>query len=107
MLNRSVQFLSMITVSLSLSAAFAAGGPGVGQKVQAFLNELESGDGPPLEQLSPTDARAVLANAQNSVEFAPFETDVSSETIEVDGQEILLKIVRPKGVAEELPVFRY
>jgi acetyl esterase/lipase len=67
---------------------------------------LSSG-GPPIEQQSPNDARAVLTNAQRSVKVSLPPADVSEKTITVDGQPLKLTIVRPAGVAGTLPAFMF
>jgi acetyl esterase len=41
--------------------------PKVEHRIRKFLNALNSSGGKPLETLSPTEARAVLVNAQASV----------------------------------------
>lgn len=72
-----------------------------------FLTALNSGDGAPLESLSKEDARAVLVNAQASIEVDMSGIEESEKTITVDGHEIKLNIVRPEGVTDKLPVFIY
>ncbi|MBC7573159.1 MAG: hypothetical protein H7244_02365, partial [Herminiimonas sp.] len=51
--------------ALPVASAFAAGNPNVEHEVQAFLQKLEAGGGKPIEQLSPVEARKVLAGAQS------------------------------------------
>ncbi|MFJ7285343.1 alpha/beta hydrolase [Pseudomonas sp. NPDC099000] len=99
--------LTASLLALSIGNAFAAGSPGVEHTTQAFLEVLAAGGGKPLEQLSPKDARAVLAGAQNSVKVDLSGVDVSDRAIKVDGQTINLKIVRPTKVKGELPVFMF
>jgi acetyl esterase/lipase len=94
-------------LALSLGNAFAAGDSNVDHQVQSFLDALNSGNGKPIEQLSPKDARAVLTGAQAGVKLTLPEADVSQKTITVDGQSINLTIVRPAGVKGTLPVFMY
>ncbi|MDH4561190.1 alpha/beta hydrolase [Pseudomonas sp. BN411] len=94
-------------LALSVSQAFAAGGPGVERNTQAFLEALAAGGGKPLETLAPKDARAVLVGAQASVKLELPKADVSQKTIEADGQKIDLTIVRPAGVKGTLPVFMF
>ena len=78
--------------------------PHIDRQVKEFLKVLNSG-GAPLETLSKEDARQVLIGAQASVKVDLSGIEVSQKTITADGQEISLDIVRPEGVAEELPVF--
>ncbi|MDH4871205.1 alpha/beta hydrolase [Pseudomonas sp. BN515] len=94
-------------LALSVTQAFAAGGPGVERNTQAFLEALAAGGGKPLETLAPKDARAVLVGAQASVKLELPKADVSQKTIEADGQKIDLTIVRPAGVKGTLPVFMF
>ncbi|GKT24929.1 alpha/beta hydrolase [Acidovorax sp. SUPP3334] len=74
---------------------------------QGFLNALAAGGGKPLEQLSPKDARAVLTGAQSSVRVDLPAADVSEKRIQVDGEEVRLKIVRPAGAKGVLPAFMF
>ena len=73
--------------------------------VRAFLNELNSGDGPPVEKLSPLEAKMVLVNAQASVNVDLSGIEHSQQTITSDGYTVVLDIVRPAGVKGILPVF--
>lgn len=73
--------------------------------VKAFLNELNSGDGPPLEKLPPTEAKLVLVNAQAAVKVDLSGIEESQKTITADGYNVVLDIVRPAGVEGTLPVF--
>ena len=103
--------LSAITLSAALSAvtsaALAAGSVGVEHTTQAFLQALESGGGKPLQTLTPTDARAVLAGAQSGVTLKLPPADVSQRTINAGGGDVKLTIVRPAGVKGTLPAFMF
>lgn len=70
-----------------------------------FLKALNSPEPPELEKLSPDEARKVLENAQASVDVDYSGIEESEKTINADGYEIDLNIVRPQGVSEKLPVF--
>ena len=94
-------------LALSIGSAFAAANSSIEHNTQAFLDALNSSGGKPIEQLSPKDARAVLAGAQAGVKLSLPKAEVSEKTISVDGQEIKLTIVRPLGVKGTLPVFMY
>ncbi|MGG6239414.1 alpha/beta hydrolase [Nodosilinea sp. AN01ver1] len=74
-------------------------------EVKAFLNMLNSDDGPPLEAMTPLEARQVLVDAQASVDVDLSGIDESEKTITADGYSIVLNIVRPEGVQGILPVF--
>ncbi len=84
-----------------------AGSAGVERNIQVFLRALAAGDGKPMEQLSPADARAVLVRAQSSVKLELPKADVTEQIIKSDGQTVKLIIVRPPGVSGPLPVFMF
>ncbi|HDS0917528.1 TPA: alpha/beta hydrolase [Pseudomonas putida] len=99
--------LTASLLALSVSSAFAAGGPGVEPHTQAFLEALEQGGGKPLEQLSPKDARAVLTSAQASVKVDLSGIEVKEHTLQANGESIKLQVVRPANVKGDLPVFMF
>ncbi|WP_343303634.1 alpha/beta hydrolase [Chitinophaga niabensis] len=77
--------------------------PAIESHTKAFLKILNSGDGKPMEQLAPADARKVLEDAQRSV-----TVDVSGIVITprmVNGVQIY--IVRPEGQTGVLPAFMF
>jgi acetyl esterase/lipase len=92
-------------LALSINTAFAEGG--VEHNTQAFLDALNAGGGKPMEQMTAKEARAVLVGAQAGVKLTLPKADVSQKTINVDGQDIGLTIVRPAGVKGTLPVFMF
>lgn len=73
--------------------------------VQAFLNVLNSGNGKPMEQLTPQEARQILTGAQKGVTLP--SAQVSEKIITVNGQSITLKIVKPDNATGTLPVFMF
>lgn len=73
--------------------------------VQAFLNVLNSGNGKPMEQLTPQEARQILIGAQKGVTLP--SAQVSDKIITVNGQSITLKIVKPDNATGTLPVFMF
>jgi acetyl esterase/lipase len=79
--------------------------PHIDSHVRAFLKQLNSGDGPPMEEMDPYDAKKVLEQAQASVKVDLSGIDESEKTITADGYTVKLNIVRPQGVKEQLPVF--
>lgn len=99
--------LSIAVLALAVNSAFAAGSPGVERTTQGFLNTLAADGGTPLEQMTPKDARAVLVGAQTGVKVDVSGIKVVDKTIEVDGQSIQLKVVRPADAKGELPVFMF
>ncbi len=84
-----------------------AGSHGVQRTIQVFLHALAAGDGKPMEQMTPAEARAVLVRAQSSVEVDLPKADVAERLISSDGQTVKLAIVRPPGVIGTLPVFMF
>jgi acetyl esterase/lipase len=105
-MNTFAKVLTGSLLALSVTHAFAANGD-VEHTTQAFLDVLNAGTGKPMEQLTPTQARAVLTGAQAGVKLTLPKADVSQKTIQVDGQPLDLTIVRPAGVKGTLPVFMF
>lgn len=81
--------------------------PAIDHRIRTFLKALNSGGGPPMEQLTPEDARAVLVNAQKSVPVELPPADVSNLTITQDGVTVDLTVVRPAGETKTLPAFMF
>lgn len=74
---------------------------------QAVADALAAGGGPPLYTLAPTDARAVLDQAQaGDVPLAPAMIEDRSLPVGPSGQ-VAVTIVRPGGATEALPVVMY
>lgn len=94
-------------LALAIGNSFAAGSPGVERNTQGFLDALAAGAGQPLETLAPKDARGVLVGAQASVKVDLSGITVETRTIDVDGQAITLKVVRPEGARGVLPGFMF
>lgn len=99
--------MNRVTTLEELKPVSYAQDPQLSQGVKAFLKILNSGGGPPLETLSPQEARQVLIDAQASVPVDLSGIDESERVITADGYTIKLNIVRPAGVSEKLPVFIY
>ena len=102
------KYLSLITVALSLTisspnALAAAGSPGTDAQTQAFLQVIEGGT--PMETLTPTQARNVLTGAQQGVALPA--ANISYKTIQVNGGDIDLVIVKPEGASDNVPAFMY
>jgi acetyl esterase len=79
--------------------------PRLSKGTKTFLKALNSSGAPPLETLSPYEAREGLVNAQASVDVDLSGIRESERTISADGYTIKLNIVRPEGVTGKLPVF--
>jgi len=106
----------MKTVSAVLTSALFASATAVASEkpvnlpaptagVQAFLNVLNAGDGKPMEQMTPQEARQVLIGAQKGVTLP--SAQVAEKIITVNGQSIKLKIVKPDNATGTLPVFMF
>ncbi|MGO4379516.1 alpha/beta hydrolase [Pseudoduganella sp. RAF19] len=85
------------------SAALAADYTGVEPTTAAFLKAIENA--PPMENMTPKDARQVLIDAQKGA-ILP-KADVSEKVIKVDGQDVKLHIVCPAGAKGTLPAFMF
>ncbi|OJW56613.1 MAG: alpha/beta hydrolase [Sphingobacteriales bacterium 50-39] len=83
-----------------------ASDPAIESRTKAFLKALNSGDGKPMETMTPTEARGVLEGAQ-SMEVDLSGIDVTEKDITQDGLNIKLYVVRPSGVTGTLPVFMF
>ena len=81
--------------------------PNIDRRIKSFLKVLNSGDGPPMEQTKPADARKVLERAQNSVKTDTSGIDITEKTISQNGVSVKLFIVRPSGQSGVLPVFMF
>jgi len=81
--------------------------PRISSGTKEFLKKLNSPAPPELEKMSPEQAREVLVGAQKSVEVDYSGIEESEKTINADGFEIKLNIVRPEGITETLPVFMF
>jgi acetyl esterase len=72
---------------------------------QAFLNMLAKGGGPPIYTLSPKDARGILSRAQGG-DVKKLSADIEDRNIPFK-HEISIRIVRPSGNKNKLPVVMY
>jgi acetyl esterase/lipase len=105
-LNSSNKVASIIlTLASTVQPLDPAQDPNIESNVKAFLNVLNSGNGKPVEELSPVDARAVLTGAQESVKFDYSDITITEKTITPDGEPIKLHIVKPASATGVLPVF--
>jgi len=75
--------------------------------MREFLDALGSAGGPPMETLSPAEAREVLVNAQASANVKLPPADVADAVLSVDGRTVPLKVVRPMGSTGVLPAFMF
>ncbi|HEX4146171.1 MAG TPA: alpha/beta hydrolase [Pirellulales bacterium] len=79
----------------------------IDHRVRAFLKDLNSGGGKPLEELPPREARAVLTRLQTSVKVELPPAEVSERSITESGEKIDLTIVRPAGEKKAVPAFMF
>lgn len=77
------------------------------RQTRTFLEALNSAGGPPLETLSPAEARQVLVGAQAAVPVDLSGIEESEKTISAGGYTINLNIVRPEGATGTLPAFLF
>lgn len=76
--------------------------------VTDFLSQLNGAGNPPVDSLSPHEARQVLIDAQKSVEVDLSGIDETEQIITVAGEKLVLNIVRPEGKSsQQLPVFMF
>lgn len=79
--------------------------PNIFKDVRNFLKDANSGDGKPMEEMSPEDAREVLEGAQQSVTVDYSGIEESERKISQDGYEVNIHITKPKGASKDAPVF--
>ncbi|MGC3968016.1 MAG: alpha/beta hydrolase [Pirellulales bacterium] len=79
----------------------------IDHQVREFLKQLNAAGGKPMEEMTPHEARQVLIGAQSSVKLDLPPADVSTVTIEADGEPLELTVVRPAGVATTTPGFMF
>jgi acetyl esterase len=94
-------------MSITAEVVNYATDPSIEVQTKAFLKALNSGDGKPMETMTPQEARQVLVGAQKSVSVDLSGIDVMEKTITQDGLSVKLYVVRPAGVEEELPAFMF
>jgi acetyl esterase len=97
---------------LGLNAATAqtdpslAGSYSVEKQTREFLKAVHSGTGPQLYELSIQDARNALINAQTG-NYEKLPADIEEKTITQDGRNVSIRIIKPQGSKEKLPVLMY
>lgn len=93
--------LSVAQVDTSLSGNY-----GVEKNTREFLKAVHGTPGPQIYELSIDQARQVLIGAQTGdYKLAP--VDIDERTIVQDGKKVAIRIVKPKGSKEKLPVLMY
>lgn len=90
-----------------MSAYKSAAGPVLEPRIRKFLDALAKAGGPAINELPVEAARGVLADAQATAVAKP-GADITDRTIPVGPRgEVALRIVRPQGRQEMLPVIMY
>ncbi|HET7002187.1 MAG TPA: alpha/beta hydrolase [Puia sp.] len=99
-------FLTLNTFTMAQQRPYKGeNDPQIFTEVRSFLQALNSGNGKPLEQLAPADARLLLVGAQNSVSVDYSGIEESERVISQNGYNINIHITKPKGAKENAPVF--
>ncbi len=109
-LKASITFILILTlnsVAMSQEARPFAGekDPQVFKEVRTFLKTLNSGDGKPMEQMTPEEAREVLVGAQNSVDVDYSGIEETEQQISQNGYDVNIHITKPKNSKNGAPVF--
>jgi acetyl esterase/lipase len=104
-MNTAKTILAAALLSVTATQAVAAALPGVERQTAAFLQAIEGGK--PIEQMTPQEARAVLAGAQAGANVKLPAADVSEKTVTLDGKPVKLTIVRPAGAKGQVPAFMF
>jgi acetyl esterase len=99
--------MSSTKMSETIETVEFADDPRLSPGTKEFLKALNSPAPPELEKMPPLEARKVLEGAQASVKVDLSGIEESEKTINADGYEILLNIVRPEDRPEKLPVFMF
>ncbi len=74
---------------------------------RSFVEKVNKQGGTPIYELSPKDARKVLSDLQAS-EVAKLPADIEDLNIPVGpGEEVSIRIIRPEGNKEMLPIVMY
>ena len=96
-----------VTAALLTLATGAGAAPVLEPTTQKFLDGVAAAGGPPLYTLAPEAARGVLSQVQSGA-AALRPADVRDATFPVGPKKaVRVRIVRPKGVKEALPVVMY
>ncbi|WP_442956169.1 alpha/beta hydrolase [Pantoea sp. AS142] len=107
-MNKITSALISSSILLAMSTAGAASNDvHLEHTTQSFVDQLNSGNGKPIEKLSPEEARKVLSGAQSSVKVDLSGVTTSNKTIQVDGKPVELTIVRPDNASGVLPAFMF
>lgn len=99
--------LNTLTMAQPVNSVKAEDDPHILKQIRSFLKALNSGNGKPIEQLSPTDAREVLIGAQKSVSVDYSGIEESEREITAEGLTVKIHIVKPSGAKLNSPVFIY
>ncbi len=83
--------------------------PTLEPQTRAWLDRLNAAGGKAIYELSPEDARKVLSDVQSGEDVEKLPADVEDRTLPggPDNRGISIRIVRPKGSTEPLPVIMH
>lgn len=95
----------LISGEFAASSLSVVNAPSPTAGVGAFLDILNAGNGIPIEQLTPHEARQVLTGAQQGAKLT--DAQVTEKVINVSGHDITLKVVKPADKTGTLPVFMF
>lgn len=86
---------------------FSSKKPIIESVTQQFLDKINSQNGPPIYELSPTEARNVLLRVQY-ISIPKLPADIEDHTILAGPRgEIRIRIIRPKDNKSRLPIIMY
>jgi len=102
--NISINYIN-ISVMTQTKTFKPENDPRIFSEVRSFLKQLNSGDGKPIEQLSPAEARQVLTDAQNSTKVDYSGIEESEKIIAQDGEKVRIHVTKPLGIGSNAPVF--
>ncbi len=95
-----------MTSMVDSSMLDAARDPAIDRRTRGFLKELNK-DSSPFWELPGDEPRAIVTGLQDQTPVDTSGIAVDERTIEVDGRDVTLYVVRPEGRAGTLPVFMF
>ena len=81
-----------------------AGSDGVQRNIQKFLEALAAVSGMPVEQMTPTETRAILVGTQSRAASDLPKADGSERTVTSDAQTVKIVVKRPVRITGTVPV---
>lgn len=102
-LGSAVLSMAMANAQTDISLA---GNYSVEKDTREFLKAVHGGNGPQIYELSIEDARNVLINAQTG-DYTKLPVSIEEKVITENGRQVSIRIVKPEGSTEKLPVLMY